>query len=69
MLYNRFSLLALAIRILPSAKNILDRVSLVRRYIDFTRAAAATSSACIRAAGLLALQVLDMALRIGPALK
>ncbi|KAH9991108.1 Mus7/MMS22 family-domain-containing protein [Russula vinacea] len=32
MLYNRFSSLALAIRVLPSAENILYRVSLARRY-------------------------------------
>ena len=68
MLYNRFSSLALAIRILPSAENIVYRVSLARRYVDFPRAAAATRSVCIRAANFLALQALDMALPVGPAL-
>jgi hypothetical protein len=48
MLYNRFS--SLAIRILPLCGNVLYRVSLARRYIDFVKAAAATRSVCIRAA-------------------
>ena len=69
MLYNRFSSLALAIRILPSAENVLYRVSLARHYVDFVKAAAATRSVCIRAANFLALQALDMALPISPALK
>lgn len=69
MLYNRFSSLALAIRILPSAENVLYRVSLARRCVDFVNAAAATRSVCIRAANFLALQALDMALPISPALK
>jgi len=69
MLYNRFSSLALAIRILPSVENVLYRVSLARRYVDFVKAAAATRSVCIRAANFLALQALDMALPIGPALE
>jgi hypothetical protein len=69
MLYNRFSSLALAIRILPSAENVLYRVSLARRYVDFVKAAAATRSVCIRAANFLALQALDMALPISPALE
>ena len=69
MLYNRFSSLALAIRVLPSAENILYRVSLARRYVDFTTAAAATRSVCIRAANFLALQALDMALPVVPALE
>ena len=69
MLYNRFSSLALAIRILPSAENVLYRVSLARHYVDFVKAAAATRSVCIRAANFLALQALDMELPIGPALK
>jgi hypothetical protein len=69
MLYNRFSSLALAIRILPSAENVLYRVSLARRYVDFVKAAAATRSVCIRAANYLALQALDMALTISPALE
>ncbi|KAF8492966.1 Mus7/MMS22 family-domain-containing protein [Russula emetica] len=69
MLYNRFSSLALAIRILPSAENVLYRVSLARHYVDFVKAAAATRSVCIRAANFLALQALDMTLPISPALK
>ena len=69
MLYNRFSSLALAIRVLPSTENILYRVSLARRYVDFPRAAAATRSVCIRAANFLALQALDLALPVGPALE
>ena len=69
MLYNRFSSLALAIRILPSAENVLYRVSLARRYVDFVKAAAATRSVCIRAANFLASQALDMALPISPALE
>jgi len=69
MLYNRFSSLALAIRILPSAENILYRVSLARRYIDFSKAAASTRSVCIRAANFLALQALDMTLPVGPAVE
>jgi hypothetical protein len=69
MLYNRFSSLALAIRVLPSAENILYRVSLARRYVDFARAAAATRSVCIRAANFLVLQALDMVLPVGPALE
>src|SRR5260221_6104434 len=60
MLYSRFSSLALAIRILPSAENVLYRVSLARRYVDFGRSVAATCSVCIRAASFLALQALDM---------
>ncbi len=59
MLYSRFSSLALAIRI-PSAENVLYRVSLARRYVDFGRSVAATCSVCIRAANVLALQALDM---------
>jgi hypothetical protein len=69
MLYNRFSSLALAIRVLPSADNILYRVSLARRYVDFAKATAATRSVCIRAAKFLALQALDMVLPIGPAIE
>jgi hypothetical protein len=69
MLYNRFSSLALAIRILPSAENLLYRVSLARRYVDFGRSAAVTRSVCIRAANFLALQALDMALPVGPTLE
>ncbi|KAI9509129.1 Mus7/MMS22 family-domain-containing protein [Russula earlei] len=69
MLYNRFSSLALAIRILPSAENVLYRVSLARRYVDFRGSAAPTRSVCIRAAAHLALQALDMALPVGPALE
>jgi len=69
MLYNRFSSLALAIRILPSAENVLYRVSLARRYVDFAKAAAATRSVCIRAANFLALQALDIALPVGPPLE
>jgi hypothetical protein len=69
MLYNRFSSLALAIRILPSADNVLHRVSLARHYVDFVKAATATRSVCICAANFLALQALDMALPISPALK
>lgn len=69
MLYNRFSSLALAIRVLPSAENMLYRFSLARRYVDFARAAAATRSVCIRAATFLGLQALDMALPIGPVLE
>jgi Mus7/MMS22 family len=69
MLYNRFSSLALAIRVLPSAENVQYRVSLARRYVDFDRSAAATRSVCIRAANFLALQALDMALPVSPALE
>ena len=69
MLYNRFSSISLAIRILPSAENNLYRVSLARRYVDFPKAAAATRSVCIRAANFLALQALDLALPVGPALE
>jgi hypothetical protein len=68
MLYNRFSSLALAIRILPSPENMLYRLSLAHRYIDFGRSVAATRSVCIRAANFLALQALDMVLPVGPAL-
>jgi hypothetical protein len=35
MLYNRFSSLAFAIRILPSAENVLCCVSVARRYVNF----------------------------------
>jgi hypothetical protein len=69
MLYNRFSSLILAIRILPSAENVHYRVSLARRYVDFSRSAAVTRSVCIRAANFIALQALDMGLPIGPALE
>jgi Mus7/MMS22 family len=69
MLYNRFSSLALAIRILPSAENVHYRISLARRYVDFGRSAAVTRSVCIRAANFLALQALDMALPVGPTLE
>jgi hypothetical protein len=69
MLYNRFSSLALAIRILPSSENVLYRISLGRRYVDFGRSVAATRSVCIRAANFLALQTLDMALPVGPPLE
>ncbi|KAH9956970.1 Mus7/MMS22 family-domain-containing protein [Russula dissimulans] len=68
MLYNRYNSLVLAIRILPSVENVLYRVSLARRYVDFGRSAAATRSVCIRAANYLVLQALDMALPVGPAL-
>ena len=68
MLYNRYNSLVLAIRILPSAENVLYRVSLARRYVDFGRSAAATRSVCIRAANYFVLQALDMALPVGPAL-
>jgi hypothetical protein len=69
MLYNRFGALALAMRVLPSAENVHYRVSLARRYVDVGRAAAATRAVCIRAATLLALQALDMALPVAPALE
>ena len=69
MLYNRFGALALAMRVLPSAENAHYRVSLARRYVDVTRATAATRAVCIRAATLLALQALDMALPVAPALE
>jgi len=58
MLYNRFSSLALTICILPSAENVLYRISLARRYVDFGRSVAATRSVCIRTANFLALQAL-----------
>jgi len=69
MLYNRFSSLALAIRILPAAENVLYRVSLARCYVDFGRSVAATRSVCIRADNFLALQALDMTLPVGPVLE
>ena len=69
MLYNRFGALALAMRVLPSAENAHYRVSLARRYVDIARASAATRAVCIRAAALLALQALDMALPVAPALE
>jgi Mus7/MMS22 family len=69
MLYNRFSSLALAIRVHPSVENVHYRVSLARRYVDFSKSAAATRSVCIRAANFLALQALDMALPVNPALE
>ena len=69
MLYNRFGALALAMRVLPSAENAHYRVSLARRYVDVARASAATRAVCIRAATLLALQALDMALPVAPALE
>lgn len=69
VLYNRFSSLALAIRILPSAENVIYRVKNARGNVDFVKAAAATRSVCIRAANFLALQALDMALPISPALE
>ena len=69
MLYNRFGALALAMRVLPSAENAHYRVSLARRYVDIGRATAATRAVCIRAATLLALQALDMALPVAPALE
>ena len=69
MLYNRFGALALAMRVLPSAENAHYRVSLARRYVDVTRATAATRAVCIRAATLLALQALDMELPVAPALE
>jgi len=69
MPYNRFSSLTLAVRILPSSEDVLYRVSLTRRYVDFGRSVVATRSVCIRAANFLALQALDMALSVGPALE
>ncbi len=69
MLYNRFSSLALAIRILLSAENVLYRVSLARRHVDFGRFVAATRSVYICATNFLALQALDMTLPVGPVLK
>jgi hypothetical protein len=69
MLYNRFGALALAMRVLPSAENVHYRVSLARRYVDVGRATAATRAVCIRAATLLAMQALDMALPVAPALE
>ncbi|KAF8270661.1 Mus7/MMS22 family-domain-containing protein [Lactarius quietus] len=57
MLYNRFGALALAMRVLPSAENAHYRVSLARRYVDATRATAATRAA------------IDIALPIAPALE
>ncbi|KAH9057428.1 Mus7/MMS22 family-domain-containing protein [Lactarius vividus] len=69
MLYNRFGALALAMRVLPSAENAQYRISLARRYIDVVRASAPTRAVCIRAATLLALQALDMALPVAPALE
>lgn len=69
MLYNRFGALALAMRVLPSAENAHYRISLARRYVDVARATAATRAVCIRAATLLVLQALDMALPVAPALE
>src|SRR5712671_2002552 len=68
MLYNRFSLLMLAICILPSTENVLYHVSLARRYVNFGRSTMVTCSVCICAANYLALQALDMVLPVGPAL-
>jgi len=58
MLYNRFSSLALTICILPSAENVLYRISLARCYVDFGQSVAATRSVYICAAKFLALQAL-----------
>ncbi|KAH9166719.1 Mus7/MMS22 family-domain-containing protein [Lactarius sanguifluus] len=69
MLYNRFGALALAMRVLPSAESAQYRISLARRYVDVARAPAPTRAVCIRAATLLALQALDMALPVAPALE
>ena len=69
MLYNRFSSLTLAVRILPSLEDVLYRISLTQRYIDFGWSVVATRSVCIRAANFLALQALDLALSVGPALE
>ncbi|KAI9458396.1 hypothetical protein BJY52DRAFT_1269527 [Lactarius psammicola] len=69
MLYNRFGALALAMRVLPSAENAHYRISLARRYVDVSRATAATRAVCIRAATLLTLQALDMALPVAPVLE
>ncbi|KAH9074937.1 Mus7/MMS22 family-domain-containing protein [Lactarius deliciosus] len=69
MLYNRFGALALAMRVHPSAENAQYRISLARRYVDVARAPAPTRAVCIRAATLLALQALDMALPVAPALE
>jgi len=69
VLYNRFSSLALTIRILLSAENVLYRVSLAWRHVDFGRFVAATCSVYICATNFLALQALDMALPVGPVLK
>ena len=69
MLYNRFGALALAMRVLPSAENAHYRVSLARRYVDVARATPATRAVCIRAATLLTLQALDLALPVAPALE
>ena len=69
MLYNRFGALALAMRVLPSAANALYRISLARRYVDVARASAPMRAVCIRASTLLALQALDMALPVAPALE
>ena len=52
-LYNRFSSAALAIRILPSVENVVYRVSLARSHVDFSKAATATRSVCIRATNFL----------------
>jgi len=69
MLYNQFSSLALAIRILPAAENVLYHVSLARCYVDFGRSIVATRSVCIHADNFLALQALDMTLPVGPVLE
>ncbi|KAI0258714.1 Mus7/MMS22 family-domain-containing protein [Gloeopeniophorella convolvens] len=69
MLYNRFSSVALAVRVYPSVDNAQYRISLARRYIGFAQAAAATRSVCIRAANFLALQAFDLSLPLSPALE
>jgi len=69
VLYNRFSLLALTIRIILSAENVLYHISLARHHVDFGRFVAATCSVYICATNFLALQALDMALPVGPVLK
>jgi len=69
MLYNRFSLLALTIRILPAAENVLYRISLAQCYVDFGQSVAAMRLVCICANNFLALQVLDITLPVGPVLK
>ena len=69
MLYNRFGALALAMQVLPSAENAHYRISLARRYVDVARATAPTRAVCIRASTLLAIQALELALPVAPALE
>ncbi|THH32447.1 hypothetical protein EUX98_g1713 [Antrodiella citrinella] len=61
-LYNRFSVLAVVIHLLPLQENVEERISLARRYVKYNDADWETRRACIRGLQHLAILLKDLQL-------